>query len=125
MYNVFDNMSLIGSRFQRYAGFCSESKKSPLMVALVHTGINIGVVSVTPLRVSSHTLAFPRCLITLNWSLDIRYDQIIVSDCTKMSCRHKDTLALCYNLYASRRSQKCIVCWLQTSRYSQFFCVSV
>lgn len=80
------------------------------MVALVPTGINIGVVNVTPLSVSSHTLAFPRCLITLNWSLDIVCYQISVGYCIQMPFRHKDTLDLLYDLYASRGSQKCIVC---------------
>lgn len=41
------------------------------MVALVPTGINIGVVSLVPLSDSSHTLAFPLCFITLKLSFPI------------------------------------------------------
>jgi hypothetical protein len=43
-------------------GSFSRSKVRPLMVALVPTGIKIGVWIFTPLRVISPTRALPRCL---------------------------------------------------------------
>lgn len=49
------------------------SKGTPFMVALVPTGINTGVVTVTPLSVSSPTLAF-QCLLRIVKSIfDIDY----------------------------------------------------
>lgn len=55
---------------QVYLGSLSISKMSPLMVALVPTGIKTGVVSLMPLSVICQTLAFHFFLSILNWSLD-------------------------------------------------------
>ena len=72
-WNVFARINLIIGKSPIYFVSWSISRTIPLIVALVPTGIKIGVCSVTPLRVISQTLAFPTCLSILNLSLFMSY----------------------------------------------------
>ena len=70
-WKVFANIRLIGSKSHKKSLFLKSSKKIHLILALVHTGINMGVVSLTPFNSISPTLAFHFCFSILKLSLDM------------------------------------------------------
>jgi hypothetical protein len=123
------NINLIGSKSPNTSLFFSNSKNNPLIVALVQTGIKIGVCTFTPFNSISQTLAFHFCLSILNFSLDIVfiYNKSIILRNTKNPVFGYSKL-LCFFQLKSESTQQQLLAFItfhpKDARQNQRSCIS-
>lgn len=114
-WNVFARISWMGSCVHKNS-WLSINSGTPFTVAFVHTGINTGVVSVTPLRVIVPTLAFQRRARMTKSSLDGGYNDMCVQKLREIETRECFEISFFADLFQCDCEQR--ICVFRCEEYN-------